>query len=95
MLNFTNIHNSCNTCIILQVDMFHSVLHLLLQQVPPHNENGSAKSAKSHKRGEEDNSSSGEETEEEEETMSEMFLNSDSKLFKWKMFLHLVNMLFI
>lgn len=83
------------TCCILQVDMFHSVLHLLLQQVPPHNENGSAKSAKSHKRGEEDNSSSGEETEEEEETMSEMFLNSDSKLFKWKMFLHLVNMLFI
>uniref|UniRef100_A0A8W8MX88 Deleted in lung and esophageal cancer protein 1 n=1 Tax=Magallana gigas TaxID=29159 RepID=A0A8W8MX88_MAGGI len=64
------------------VDMFHSVLHLLLQQVPPHNENGSAKSAKSHKRGEEDNSSSGEETEEEEETMSEMFLNSDMKQFK-------------
>lgn len=86
---------NCITCCILQVDMFHSVLHLLLQQVPPHNENGSAKSAKSQKRGEEDNSSSGEETEEEEETMSEMFLNSDSKLFKSKMFLNLVYMLFI
>ncbi|XP_056008414.1 deleted in lung and esophageal cancer protein 1-like isoform X2 [Ostrea edulis] len=65
------------------VDMFHSVLHLLLQQVPPYNENGSAKSAKSRKQSmEEPNSSSGEETEDDEETMSEMFMNSDMKQFK-------------
>ena len=71
------------TC-ILQVDMFHSVLHLLLQQVPPH-QNGSAKSAKSQKNAEEQNTSSGEDTEDEEETMSEMFMNSDCKLFIQKM----------
>ena len=65
---------------ILQVDLFHSVLHLLLQQVPPH-QNGSAKSAKSQKNAEEQNTSSGEDTEDEEETMSEMFMNSDCKLF--------------
>nr|XP_022304299.1 deleted in lung and esophageal cancer protein 1-like isoform X2 [Crassostrea virginica] len=63
------------------VDMFHSVLHLLLQQVPPH-QNGSAKSAKSQKNAEEQNTSSGEDTEDEEETMSEMFMNSDLKQFK-------------
>ena len=69
---------------ILQVDLFHSVLHLLLQQVPPH-QNGSAKSAKSQKNAEEQNTSSGEDTEDEEETMSEMFMNSDCKLFIQKM----------
>ncbi|XP_061179869.1 deleted in lung and esophageal cancer protein 1-like isoform X2 [Saccostrea echinata] len=64
------------------VDIFHSVLHLLLQQVPPYNGNGSAQSAKSQKQSQEQNSSSGEETEEDEETMSEMFMNSDLKQFK-------------
>ena len=73
---------------ILQVDMFHSVLHLLLQQVPPH-QNGSAKSAKSQKNAEEQNTSSGEDTEDEEETMSEMFMNSDCKLLIEKMTMYM------
>ncbi|KAK3108686.1 hypothetical protein FSP39_013370 [Pinctada imbricata] len=62
------------------VNDFHSVLHLLLQQVPPYDEEGSAKSNKGDRKRE--GSLLIGDTEDDEETMSEIILNNDMKQFR-------------
>lgn len=57
----------------MQVNEFHSVLHMQLQQVPPFSEGGSAKSSKagSSEHGEEENL---------DDSVSEIILNTDGKI---------------
>lgn len=57
---------------LFQVNEFHSVLHLQLQQVPPFTENGSAKSSKG------GNSDNGDE--DNDDNVSEIILNNDGKI---------------